>query len=66
MIVPCFMAMPRCLRWPFTVSSMKSCDAVDLLSEFMFLKQVAEGHDRGLIWDAVGDWVDTSKTSLGG
>lgn len=45
---------------------MKSCEAVDLLSEFMFLKQVAEGHDRGLIWDAVGDWVDTSKTSLGG
>ena len=45
---------------------MKSCEAVDLLSEFMFLKQVAEGHDRGFIWDAVGDWVDPSKMSLGG
>jgi len=65
MIVPCFMAMPRSLRWLFTVSKTKSCEAVDQLSEFVLLKQVSEGQDRGLIGYTVADQVDPGETTHG-
>lgn len=35
----------------------------DLLTEVIFLKQVAEGQDRGLIWDSVADHVDPCETA---
>ena len=38
----------------------------DLLTEVIFLKQVPEGQDRGLIWDSVADQVDPSETAHGG
>ena len=38
----------------------------DLLSEFVLLKQVAEGQDRNLIGDSVANQVDPSETAHGG
>ena len=38
----------------------------DLLSEFVLLKQVAEGKDRDLIGDSVANQVDPSETAHGG
>jgi hypothetical protein len=45
---------------------MKSCEAVDLLSEFVLLKQVAEGQDCGLIGESVADRVNPGETAHGG
>jgi len=38
----------------------------DLLTKFIFLKQVTEDQDRGRIWDSVADQVDPSETAHGG
>ena len=38
----------------------------DLLPQLVFLQQVAEGQDRGLIWDPVTDQLDAGKTPHGG
>ncbi len=64
-IVPCLMAMPRSLRWAFIVSFTKSCEAVDLLSEFVLLKQMSGGQDSSLIGDLVADQVDPCDPAHG-
>ena len=35
----------------------------DLLTEFIFLNQMTEGQDSGLIWDSIADQVDPSETA---
>jgi len=37
----------------------------DLLAQIVFLKQMAEGQDRGHIWDAITDQFDTGKAAHG-
>ena len=54
MIVPCFVTMPRSLRMAFHRLQ-------DLLSEFVLLKQMAEGQDCCLIGDSVANQVNSRK-----